>query len=293
MEKGMVKKGSSSIQPSYPIELVVNRDNAKAKLSDRIQKGRELKELTINSAQSFDQTQKKYYKWTAFNKELLKRLFSTEELSDEYSRYSGVGFVTMREPSLGESIHDLHKGIDEKIHRIDSIIERLELIPVKSSVEETIKDSNNYKRDKSKVFVVHGHDELIKIDVARFIEKLGFEPIILHEQASSSKTIIEKIEAYSEVGFGIVLYTPCDVGGKNTDPAKLQGRARQNVVFEHGYLIGKLGRQNVCQLVKGDVETPTDISGIVYIQFDSVNWQIDLAKELRRSGYEVDMNKII
>jgi len=147
--------------------------------------------------------------------------------------------------------------------------------------------------DKTKIFVVHGHDNEAKLEVARFIEKLGFTPIILHEQASNSKTIIEKIESYSDVGFGVVIYTPCDVGAKQSDSSNLNFRARQNVVFEHGFLIGKLGRPNICSLVKGNIETPNDISGIVYTSMDSQNWQFELAKEMKASGYKVDMNKII
>ena len=155
------------------------------------------------------------------------------------------------------------------------------------------KDIVSNINDKTKVFIVHGHDSEAKLEVARFIEKIGLEPIILHEQASDSQTIIEKIESYSDVGFGIIIYTPCDVGAKNEDSPKLKNRARQNVVFEHGFLIGKLGRQNICSLVKGDVETPNDISGIVYISMDSSNWQIEFAKEMRASGYQIDMNKVI
>jgi len=150
------------------------------------------------------------------------------------------------------------------------------------------------KTNFSQVFMVHGHEENVKVRVARFIERLGFEPIILHEQASGGNTIIEKIEAYTNVGFGIVLYTGCDVGGKLSETPTLKLRARQNVVFEHGYLIGKIGRNNVCALVKGALETPNDISGVVYIQFDESDaWQIQVAKELKRSGYGVDMNRII
>jgi predicted nucleotide-binding protein len=147
--------------------------------------------------------------------------------------------------------------------------------------------------DKTKVFIVHGHDELAKTEVARFIEKLGFEPIILHEQANSGKTIIEKIEAYLNVGFGIVLYTPCDVGSQK-DSSELKPRARQNVLFEHGFLIGKIGRNNVCALVKDNVEIPNDISGVVYITLDSHKaWHVAIAKELRNSGYQVDMNLVL
>ena len=148
--------------------------------------------------------------------------------------------------------------------------------------------------DLTKVFIVHGRDDLAKTEVARFIEKLGLSAIILHEQASSGKTIIEKIEAHTNVGFAIILYTPCDIGGLNGDEKTQKLRARQNVVFEHGYLIGKLGRQNVCALVKKDVEVPNDISGIVYVPLDDYGaWHISVAKELRNVGYSVDMNKII
>ena len=147
--------------------------------------------------------------------------------------------------------------------------------------------------DKSKVFIVHGHDGEAKQAVARFVEKIGLEAIILHEQASSGKTIIEKIEANSNVGFAIVLYTPCDLGRSKEGKDQLEPRARQNVVFEHGYLIGKIGRKNVCALVKGNIEKPNDISGVVYIKMDeSEAWKYQVAKEMKACGYDIDLNKI-
>lgn len=147
--------------------------------------------------------------------------------------------------------------------------------------------------DKSKVFIVHGHDDAAKSEAARFVENLGFKAIILHEQASSGKTIIEKIEEYTNVGFGIVLYTPCDLGASQEKKDELKPRARQNVVFEHGYLMGKIGRENVCALLKGDIETPNDISGVVYIKMDEGDgWKLAVAKEMKKSGYDVDLNKI-
>lgn len=146
--------------------------------------------------------------------------------------------------------------------------------------------------DNSKVFIVHGRDDLAKVEVARFVEKLGLEAIILHEQASSGKTIIEKIEEHTNVGFGIVLYTPCDVGGLKGE-TDFKARARQNVVFEHGFLMGKIGRSNVCALVKSDVEKPNDISGVVYIGMDNAGgWQAELMKEMKSSGLEIDANKL-
>lgn len=147
--------------------------------------------------------------------------------------------------------------------------------------------------DKSKVFIVHGHDKQARLEVTIFIKSLGLKDIVLDEQASSGKTIIEKIEDYTNVGFGIVLYTPCDLGASQEEKELLKPRARQNVVFEHGYLMGKIGRENVCALVKGDIEKPTDIAGVVYISMDEGGgWKLAVAKEMRSSGYDVDLNKL-
>lgn len=145
-------------------------------------------------------------------------------------------------------------------------------------------------RNKRKVFIVHGHDNEAKQEVTRFIEKLGLEAIILHEQASVGMTIIEKIEYYSnDADFAIVLYTACDKGrGALETKTHPKNRARQNVVFEHGYLMAKLGRENVCSLVKGDIETPNDISGVVYVDLDQQGaWKMAVSKELKACGYSI------
>lgn len=164
----------------------------------------------------------------------------------------------------------------------------------KSKDEEPILNKSiTITQNMEQVFIVHGHDVAAKESTARFIQKIGFEPIILHEQPSSGSTIIEKIEQYSDVGFGVILYTPCDIGAKNEDNPNLNSRARQNVVFEHGYLVGKLGRKNVCALVKGNIEKPNDISGVVYTNMDDNGaWKYELANEMKNSGYDVDKNKI-
>ena len=136
---------------------------------------------------------------------------------------------------------------------------------------------------KNKIFIVHGHDEALKYQLSNWLREIELEPIILHEQANGGVTsILGKLERYSDVDCAIVLFTADDEGYEKGKPKERKLRARQNVVFEHGYLIGKLGRNNVCALIKGDIELPNDISGIVYIQLDSNgSWKIPLAKELK------------
>lgn len=143
-----------------------------------------------------------------------------------------------------------------------------------------------------KIFVVHGHDEGARETVARFIERIGFEAIILHEQANRGRTVIEKVEAHGDVGFAVVLLTPDDVGG--TSPEALHPRARQNVILELGYFVGLLSRARVCALRKGDVEIPSDFAGVVYQPFDDHGgWKAALARELQEVGYDIDWNKVM
>jgi predicted nucleotide-binding protein len=139
-----------------------------------------------------------------------------------------------------------------------------------------------------KVFVVHGHDEGARESVARFLEKLGFTAIVLHEQANKGRTIIEKIEANSDVSFAVVLLTGDDEGRKKGD-SEMRSRARQNVILELGYFVGILGREHVCALKRGDVEIPSDFGGVVYEQFDeNGGWKAALGKELEAAGHSID-----
>jgi predicted nucleotide-binding protein len=140
-----------------------------------------------------------------------------------------------------------------------------------------------------KVFIVHGHDDGAREAVARYLEKLDFEVIILHEQPSRGRTIIEKIEEHGEVGFAVVLLTPDDLGGPNA--TSLKTRARQNVILELGYFIARLTRSRVCALKRGDVEVPSDFGGVVYTEFDeNGGWKTSLGRELEAAGFSIDWN---
>jgi predicted nucleotide-binding protein len=141
-----------------------------------------------------------------------------------------------------------------------------------------------------KVFVVHGHDEAAREKIARFLELLEFEPIILHEQASCGRTVIEKVEAHGDVGFAVVLLTPDDEGCERGGTPR--PRARQNVVLELGYFLGRLGRTHVCALKRGELEIPSDFEGVVYVSFDnSDGWKQALGKELAAAGFQIDWNE--
>jgi hypothetical protein len=154
---------------------------------------------------------------------------------------------------------------------------------------------NPLPTSSSSVFIVHGHDGEAREAVARFVAKVGFDPVILHEQASAGQTIIEKLEAHNEVSFAIVLFTPDDLGATGTTtPPTLKPRARQNVVLELGSFIGTLGRNRVCVLYRPDVELPSDMLGVVYVPYDSSgSWRLGLARELKAAGLKIDTDRLL
>jgi predicted nucleotide-binding protein len=144
------------------------------------------------------------------------------------------------------------------------------------------------------VFLVHGHDTEARDTVARFVERLGFTVVILDEQESRNRTIIKKFEDHANVAFAIVLLTPDDVGGSKGTPNQLKPRARQNVIFELGFFIGKLGRHRVCAIIRDDVEILSDYAGVIYIELDSHGgWKTRLAREMKSAGLVFDFSRLI
>lgn len=157
----------------------------------------------------------------------------------------------------------------------------------------TAKKNSISKVNKSDVFIVHGHNEELKEKVARTLEKLKLNPVILHEQSNEGQTVIEKLEKHSNVNFAIILLTYDDFGNVKSENNHKK-RARQNVILELGYFIAKIGRENVMPLYEQGVELPSDISGVIYTLIDETeNWKFRLVKELKSAGFKVDANDII
>ena len=185
------------------------------------------------------------------------------------------------------------RGKSETLNLLDTMLEELELF----EAEVGARASNVVSSDLSnRVCVVHGHDNRMKVAVARVLERLGLVPIILHEQPDRGRSIIEKFTDYSDVGFAVVLFSPDDVGYLKSElPEEPSPRARQNVILELGYFIGKLGRRNVLALVHkgdGDLELPSDYSGVLYTAFVEDRWQLRLVQELKASGYKVSADDL-
>jgi len=201
--------------------------------------------------------------------------------------YGGYG------PSISEVREEVKEGIEKAALTLEGIIVRF-----REELETTGQAQNAAaeapKVDSGQIFVVHGHDQGARESVARFIERIGYEPIILHERPNKGRTIITKFrEEAKNIGFAMVLMTPDDHGAEAGE-ASTKPRARQNVVFELGFFIGALGPERVAALVKGDVERPSDFEGVVYIDLDDAGaWKQKLGAQLHAVGFDIDWNQVM
>jgi predicted nucleotide-binding protein len=289
----MAKRNTLNPEPQNPT-LKVSVADAREKLQARIDSGKELKQKisAIQSQEVFSQLQREMYDWSNYNMKLLSlSLFENFNKNEYEMLYIGSA---SSEP-LSHLKESLLGDITYYIDRLSEILNTLELYSVVPTQQPVIAGTPKNVAAKTEIFIVHGHDGEAKHSVARFIERLGFSPIILQEMPNGGRTIIEKFEENSaNVGFAIVLLTPDDTAFANKNPKLVQSRARENVIFELGYFNGKLGRSKVCVLTKGGVAILSDYSGVLYIALDdSDGWKLQLAKEMKNAGLAIDSNKVL
>jgi len=217
----------------------------------------------------------------------------------EYQEYSISSLDTLPITMGGgpDPIQKIRAGYREGIER-----ERLKLGTLRDILRERIDDSEEpmaasqaapakARESTRHVFVVHGHDDGLKETVARYLSRLDLTPVVLHEQPNQGRTIIEKFEHHADVDFAVVLFTPDDAGHPINKAEQARPRARQNVVLELGFFMGALGRHRVCVLHTGDIELPSDYAGVLYLPLDAGGaWRFLLAKEMKASGMNIDLN---
>lgn len=258
----------------------------KAKALERLRRALHKAEELKNTHRDFPE----FYKWHRRTKLAISRVFG--ENSSHVQEFTRISF----RPRI--IIHDdnneaYRTGLQTSCSLLESMIEEIEEYWEDGNQETTSPSVHGDKQTKAnEVFVIHGRDNESKVTIARFLEHLGLKPVILHEQSNRGRTIIEKFEQHAQVGFAVALLTPDDVGALRENTKNLKPRARQNVIFEFGYFIGRLGRNRVCALTKVDVEIPSDYEGVVYIPLDEAEgWKMKLVKELKGVGIVVDADR--
>ena len=198
----------------------------------------------------------------------------------------------MKQDPLIVEIEDIlasFNGLSDEI-KLNEIAVKLKILTKDIEVYLNPRQSTQGCIMNDKVFIVHGHDHKLLGEVELILRRIGLTPMIVMNEVNAGRTIIEKIEELSNVGFAIILYTGCDEG-RQKGTAVLHDRARQNVIFEHGYLCAKLGRGHVVALNERGVEVPSDLAGVLYISLSDTDWKIRLMREMKAAGLKFDSTR--
>lgn len=280
------------------LRLKAYRAHAQEIIEKQIEVGRNLARDadSVTDDASYEMWTGRFEKWRSITKEALRAIATNDEWRDEFD--SATSHVFRR---IGQSETETFKYRQEVIPKglteLEGFIERLAFVESASPATAQSGEARGQIATSSRsVFVVHGRDEGLRETVARLLERLGFDPIILAEQPNQGRTLIEKFEANAlDVGFAIVLLTADDfaVGPEGGEFPATPNRARQNVILELGYFMGRLGRSRVAALYKPGTETPSDIHGLAYVPMSGDSWRFELAKELQAAGYDVDFNRLV
>lgn len=242
-----------------------------------------------------------YKAWCAVARDFLTKIFGS--LSPNVSSVMDIGRYGAFPANATEAFWERHRA--ESLQKQLTVLEGLsEILDTEISLDSPpggnalpgrSTPSVGQKPTNNQAFLVHGHDTAVLEGTARFLEKLGVTPVILHELPDRGRTIIEKFVDHSDVPFAVVLLTADDRGGPFAAALNdLQPRARQNVLFELGYFIGRLGRNRVCALYREGVEIPSDYSGVLFVSLDDAGaWKLRLAREMKAAGLEIDMNRAL
>lgn len=232
-----------------------------------------------------------YFTWIHTTLAYIKKGFGDD--SSQVEHFDGCGPVVVH-PELSRELVYLATCRGRHIVALDGLIEQLKT-EIKLGAPSATHASSIDSVTSRRIFLVHGQDGQAKHMVARFLEKLDLKPVILDEQPNKGRSILQKFSDYSDVGFAVVLLTGDDIGGpEGTSPTDLKQRARQNVIFELGFFLGKYALERVCVLYEKDVERPSDFEGIGYVPYDaSEGWKTKLSREIKASGIDIDLNKTL
>ena len=265
------------------------KDKAIQRLRNALEKIPELKQLGFDAP--------RFKKWHRDTETAIKHTFGEDSTPiKDFRKVDYLGAARFIAVDSDRVNHEAYlRGVDNATAVLESMIDEVEEYWDDESPRSGSSNTKRVaRRSGNDVFVIHGRDNEAKEMVARFLEQIDLNPLILHECPDGSRTLIEKFEQHADVGFAVALLTPDDVGSLRGDEDDLKPRARQNVIFEFGFFIGRLGRKQVCALKQGTVEIPSDYAGVLYIDLDSVGgWRMKLIAELKKAGFDVDANKAV
>ncbi len=248
--------------------LIISREDAKKKLSERLESGIIIKDSSIRTESDLQNSERLYKKWSEYNFELLKNLFNNDIIAKEYSYAIGSTSVAP-DPIFGNPFPILHRNfyntLSAKLDKLESIIDRIELFQTEKSREEDSISNENFSAENI-VFIEHGRSQLWARLKVYLEDELKVKTTSYESESRIGDSIIPiLVQLLNDAFFAILILTAED----ETKDGKI--RAHQNVIHETGLFQGKLGFKKAIILRQEGLEELTNLAGVQYIKFTGDN----------------------
>ncbi|NSX36521.1 nucleotide-binding protein [Pseudarthrobacter oxydans] len=277
------------------VRLMVSPAQLRQKLNEAMTQGSNL--LATDARDDLTVLSAGYQTWDKRNQLILEGSFETKSFFQagpkaDYLDFRGLSYGFGLDHVEGVSTEGLRSDIEKKIQRLAVIRENLDFYRYESQRN----DDRGLAQESPSIFLIHGRAEAPRLQVQNLLLRAtAHEAVVLMEKTNQGATIIEKLEEQlgQRAGFAVVIITGDDHGGLAGSP-EMQPRARQNVILELGYAMGRVGRRNVTILYEEGVELPSDIAGVAYYPLDSHGgWQRHLLGDLKAAGFQVSSEALL
>jgi predicted nucleotide-binding protein len=189
---------------------------------------------------------------------------------------------------------DAEEDIEEYDYDENKDTEELEILENKKEIQSKKMMEDMGESNRPKVLMIHGRNEEKNFAVADFLKKLDLDLINSPDELDSGFNLIEQFEKNSSVDFAVILLTGDDIvypKGKSKEP---KPRPAQNVIFEFGFLIGRLKKNLICGLYEEGLDLPSEYERNIFIPYDKGGlWKLLLARAMKTAKIDVDMNNAI
>lgn len=277
--------------------LVAPRNESLRALKIQIERGLEIKRSKIRYVSELERAREAKGEWTTSVMSLLKSMFNTDAVADDCQNWHGK--VLPEYADLNLFIEHFYDEMDQRLRKLHAVWKRVHELPDESPKSvapapmasnpdffdapaapapvAAARPSTPVLQPKAGAFIVYEHDPRAQSAVREFCGKLGFEAAEITAGAEAHASMVEQLDQHAQLAFGLIL-TRADQGPKP---------------FELGYCVGRLGPKRVFILTSNDEKLAVDEHGLLHIPLDPADgWQLHLARQLKRAGLEIDLNRV-